>query len=132
LPIHRTLLAAALCAAATAISAQEADRARPDRRPIDVTVVNGKAVVDEDVAVTQESEGALVWHIVQPGYQFADNGIVVDSGGRHKCGPVADGRGFRCRKLKHVSGAKAKYVVRLIDVSTQKALDPLDPWIVDN
>lgn len=105
---------------------------RPDRNAIDVQVVNGQAVVPEEEARTTPEHGALVWRIVTPGYRFADDGIVLQSGGRHNCGPVANGQRFRCVKLRHSSGQRYKYDVKLVDTRSGQSLAPLDPWIIDD
>ena len=102
---------------------------KPDRQDIEVTVVNGHAVVKEETAHTTEAHGALVWRIAQPGYAFATNGINIASGGKHKCAMHGDGRRFRCTKQGHDKGAKYKYDVRLVETATNKNLPPLDPYI---
>jgi len=53
--------------------------------------------------------------------------------GLHKCGVEDDKRQvFRCKKLKHVSGAKHKYTVNVIVSGSGQALPPLDPIIFDH
>lgn len=102
---------------------------KPDRQDIEVTVVNGRAVVKEEIAHTSAAHGALVWRIAQPGYAFAAAGIRIASNGKHSCAAHGDGKRFRCAKLGHDKGAKYKYDVLLIDTATNKALAPLDPFV---
>jgi len=117
---------AALLLAAVAVAQQDQ---RPDRRAIDVQVVDGRIVVEE-VVDTDEKEGALVWHLTQKEFAFPDNGIVIASQGQHApCRVVANGRGVRCAKLHHIHGARYKYTINVIDAGSQKPLPPLDPWI---
>jgi len=103
-----------------------------DRQPIDVAVVNGQVVVAEEQAVTLPTEGALVWRLTASGYEFPDSGIVIASEGRHRCGVIDKGQGFRCVKLKHVSGAKYKYTVNVVVSGSGKPLPALDPFILDH
>lgn len=106
-----------------------------DRTPIDVEVVDGRTVVREEIAITQSSETGLVWRMVTPGYIFPDDGIVIDSVGRHQCRPTKSGAEYRCSKLRHDPGERYKYIVNVVDVrSPQNAvnLEPLDPWIQNN
>ena len=105
---------------------------KPDRQDIEVTVVNGRTVVSEEVAHTTTAHGALVWRIAQPGYAFAANGINIDSKGKHKCAMHGDGKRFRCAKLGHDKGAKYKYDVLLVDTATKKDLLPLDPYVAND
>lgn len=104
----------------------------PDRQPIEVAVVNGQVVVAEDQAVTLPTEGALVWRLTVSGYEFPDTGIVIASEGRHRCRVIDKGQGFRCVKLKHVSGAKYKYAVNVVVSGSGKPLPALDPFILDH
>ena len=124
--MHRILAALLLSAAALSASAQ----GKPDRQDIDVTVVNGKTTVTEEIARTTDGHGAVVWK-VQQGYRFADNGIDIEAKGKRnfQCEARANGRRFRCAKLAHVKGDRYKYVVNLVDERTGKALAPLDPYI---
>jgi hypothetical protein len=103
-----------------------------DRDPIDVQVVNGKIFVAEEEARTVPEHGALVWRVVTPGYRFTDDGIVIQSDGKHRCGPVANGQRYRCGKLRHVRGERYKYDVKLVNARTGEALMPLDPWIIND
>lgn len=105
---------------------------RPDRDPIDVRVVDGQIVVDEEEARTTPDHGGLVWRIVTPGYRFASDGIVISSEGRHRCGAIANGQRYRCAKLRHSSGQRYKYDVKLVDSRSGQSLAPLDPWIIDD
>jgi hypothetical protein len=103
-----------------------------DRDAIDVQVVNGQIVVEEEEAHTTASHGGLVWRVVTPGYRFADGGINLQSDGKHRCGPVADGQRYRCAKLRHLAGERYKYDVKLVNTRTGEALTPLDPWIIND
>lgn len=103
-----------------------------DRDPIDVQVVKGQIVVEEEEARTTAEHGALVWRVVTPGYRFADDGIVIQAEGRHRCGPVAGGQRFRCVKLRHLRGERYKYDVKLVNVRGGDAPPPLDPWIIND
>lgn len=104
-----------------------------DRGPIDVVVVSGQTQVPEERARTTRGQGAIVWRLQTPGYRFAPDGIVFDAAGssRHDCRITANGRGFRCVKLGHVSGAEYKYDVKLVR-DDGRPLEPLDPWIVND
>ena len=123
-------LLAALSLAAATLAAWA--QGRPDRDPIDVRVVNGQIVVDEEEARTTPTHGGLVWRVVTPGYRFTDDGIVIQSDGKHRCGPIANGQRYRCAKLRHLSGERYKYDVKLADTRTGQALTPLDPWIIND
>jgi hypothetical protein len=123
-------LLAALSLAAATLAAWA--QGRPDRDPIDVRVVNGQIVVDEEEARTSGDQGGLVWRVVTPGYRFTDDGITLQSDGKHRCGPIANGQRYRCAKLRHVSGERYKYDVKLADSRTGQALTPLDPWIIND
>jgi len=103
-----------------------------DRDAIDVQVVNGQIVVEEEEAHTTAEHAGLVWRVVTPGYRFADDGIGIQSSGKHRCGPVANGQRFRCSKLRHVAGERYKYDVKLLNTRTGQALAPLDPWIIND
>ncbi len=105
---------------------------RADRDPIDVQVVDGQITVEEQEAHTVADHGALVWRIVTPGYRFTDAGIVIQSDGKHRCGPVANGQRFRCVKLRHLRGERYKYDVHLARSRTGEELPPLDPWIIND
>lgn len=105
---------------------------RPDRKPIDVQVVNGAIVVPEEEAVTTREHGGLVWRVVTPGYEFPDDGVVIESAGAHRCQVIANGKRYRCGKLKHDTGARYKYVVNLVESRTGRRLEPLDPWILND
>lgn len=123
--MKKLLLVLGMCALCPAAWSQD----RPDRNPIDVSVVNGQIFVEEQVAVTRRNEGGLVWRVVTAGYQFPANGIVIESTGRHHCQVIANGRLFRCAKLRHDSGERYKYNVNLIVSQSGQSLAPLDPWI---
>lgn len=103
-----------------------------DRDFIDVQVRGGQIVVEEEDAHTTAEHGGLVWRVVTPGYRFTDDGITIQSEGRHRCGPVANGQRFRCAKLRHVKGERYKYDVKLVNTRTGEALQPLDPWIIND
>jgi hypothetical protein len=119
--------ALALGLAAQGVVAQN----RRDRDPIDVSVVNGRIVVEEEV-VTNDREGGLVWRIVTPGYRFApDKGIDFNIKREHECRSTASPVRFRCGKLGHRRGARFKYAINLIDPAGQP-MAPLDPFIVNN
>jgi hypothetical protein len=122
------LIAAMLVAAASlAWSQGQSDRA--DRRAIDVTIVNGRIVVEEEVAVTTREHGGLVWRIVTAGYVFPENGIELQSNGKHRCRVMNDARFYRCGKLRHDAGERYKYNVNVVSSQSGRALEPLDPWI---
>ena len=87
----------------------------------------GHVVVGEEPAVTLRTEGALVWTLTTPGYEFSTAGIVVDA---HDCMVKNKGQTVRCGKRNHVSGAKYKYTVNVIESSSGKALPALDPFIL--
>jgi hypothetical protein len=125
-------LLAALSLAALSLTAGAQDRGGRDRDPIDVQVVNGQVVVEEEEARTSADQGGLVWRVVTPGYRFADDGIVIQSEGRHRCGPVANGQRYRCAKLRHLRGERYKYDVKLVNARTGEALPVLDPWIIND
>lgn len=125
-----TSLPLGLVLLAWAVGAPAQPAERPDRDPIDVTVVGGRTTVVEEVARTTSAHGGLVWK-VQDGYLFAANGIVIEAKGADKlrCEPRANGKRFRCAKLRHISGDRYKYVVNLVDERTKQPLAPLDPYI---
>lgn len=103
-----------------------------DHPTITVTVVQGQIQVSEDPVDSRPNEGAFVWQLATGGYAFADNGIVVDSKGQHKChGDDDKHQVFRCKKNKHVHGAKYKYTVTLVATGSGQAPQPLDPIIFD-
>ena len=96
-------------------------------KDIDVKIVNGKISVPEDPAYTVPEEGAVKWTLPAGTYTFPRDGIVIDPGAFHPCGPIANGRMYRCVKKRHVPGQRFEYVVNVNDGSTP--LVPLDPWI---
>ena len=130
LALLAALLAVNLAAVPLAATAQ--DRGGRDRDPIDVQVVNGQIVVEEQEARTSADHGGLVWRVVTPGYRFADDGIAIQSEGKHRCGPVAGGQRYRCAKLRHLRGERYKYDVKLVNARTGQALPVLDPWIIND
>ena len=105
-----------------------------DHPTIIVTVVQGQLQVSEEPVDSLPTEGAFVWRLsAGSGYEFADAGIVVASNGLHKCDVADDKRQvFRCKKKKHVSGAKYKYTVNVVVSGSGQALPPLDPIIFDH
>ena len=109
-----------------------AQQDRPDRDPIDVQVVNGQIVVAEDEAYTTNGQGGIVWRLVTPGYRFPDNGIVINSQGKHRCAASPNGQRYRCAKLRHDPGERYKYMVNLVNANNGNSLQPLDPWIVND
>ena len=113
-----------------AVAAIASAQGKPDRQDIDVTVVGGKTTVTEEIAITTDQHGALVWK-AQKGYLFAADGIVIDAKGKDKfkCESRADGKKFRCAKLAHIKNDRYKYIVKLVNESTGQALTPLDPYI---
>lgn len=125
--MKKTFAALALSLLAAVSLAQAKDK--PDREDIEVEVVNGKIVVNEETARTTEAHGAIVWRIVQPGFRFPANGIVVNSKGKHRCALHADGKRYRCAKLGHDKGAKYKYDVRVVERGTGAFLPVLDPYL---
>jgi hypothetical protein len=110
-----------------------AQEGRPhDRKPIDVQVINGEILVPEDHAHTNKDEGALVWRISATGYEFPPtDGIVVDSQGKHTCGPGVDPQTFRCKKNGHAQGESYKYTVKVVDSASHQT-STQDPWIVND
>jgi len=122
------LLGFGLALALTAVQAQESD---DDHPPIDVHVNGGQVSVSEDPVSTSQSEGGLVWAIGTDGFHFAQNGIdIAAPPGVHDCHVIANGQRIRCKKNRHVSGAKYKYTVNVVDSATGQALPPLDPFIL--
>ncbi len=104
-----------------------------DRRDILVTVENGRTTVREERAHTSRDEVAIVWR-APAGYRFADDGIVIEGGDDVKfhCGPRENGKRFRCSKKVHNSGDEIKYSVNLVEESSGRALDTLDPVIISD
>jgi hypothetical protein len=133
--MNRTVVAAALLAVGISALAQQPTRARA---PIDVAVVNGRIVVEESVAVSEKSDGAIIWRLVTRGYRFPDDGIVfeVPGGAFDQCVPIgAEARMYRCRKVAHEAGKRYKYDVNVIDPGAAGGplrLETLDPWIQNN
>ena len=124
-------LAALLLFSAVAVGAWAQDK--PDRQDINVTVVNGNAVVTEEPAHTSAAHGAIVWRIATPGYRFAPaDGIVVKSAGKHDCKLHGDAKRYRCGKRGHIKGETYKYDVRLVEAKTGQALPVLDPHIAND
>ena len=105
---------------------------KPDREPIDVEVINGQITVAEVEARTNSNQGGIVWRMVTPGFRFPSNGIVIESSGKHRCAVIANGRRYRCAKLRHDAGERYKYVVNAVVESSGQSLEPLDPWIVND
>ena len=103
-----------------------------DRQEIEVHIVQGRITVPEEVATTTVEDTALLWRIVQAGYEFSADGIVLESTGKHQCRLTQDRRVFRCNKLRHDRGERYKYMVKVIDVQRGAALEPLDPYIQNN
>jgi hypothetical protein len=124
--MKKLVAALALLTVAAIASAQ----GKPDRQDIEVTVVGGKTTVTEEIARTTDQHGAVVWK-VQPGYRFADDGIVIEAKGKDKfkCELHGNGNRLRCKKLRHIKNDRYKYIVKLIDESTGRPLAPLDPYI---
>src|SRR5258708_6970064 len=87
-----------------------------DHPTILVTVVQGQIQVSEPRADILRTEGAVVWKLpAGSGYEFPKKAIVVASPqGVHDCDVTDHGQGFRCGKLKHVSGAKYGYSGKLL------------------
>lgn len=131
-PLARYPLALLAALSLLAVTVAAWAQTRPDRDPIDVQVVNGQIVVQEEEARTSSDQGGLVWRVVTPGYRFTDDGIVIQSEGKHRCGPIANGQRYRCAKLRHLSGERYKYDVKLANTRTGEALTPLDPWIIND
>ena len=128
----RIVVLAATFFALAALAQQSQEQQRPDRDPIDVQVIDGRIVVEEEVQ-TSEREGALLWRLVQsPGYAFPDNGIVINAEGKYdRCRVIANGQRFRCDKRgRRDPGERHKYVVNVLDIQSQKQLS-LDPWILN-
>lgn len=124
--MKKLLVAVAIAAVVSGVWSQGN---RPDRDPIDVAVVNGAIVVEEEVARTDRNQGGLVWRLVTPGYVFPENGIEIDSGGKHRCRVMNDARFYRCGKQRHDAGERYKYNVNVVSRQTGQPLPPLDPWI---
>ncbi len=103
-----------------------------DREVIEVHIVQGHITVPEEVAATSVGDTALLWRIMQPGYEFTEDGIVLESTGKHQCRLTQDRRVYRCNKLRHDRGERYKYMVKVIDVRRGAALEPLDPYIQNN
>ena len=129
--MKKTLAALALLTLAGAVSAQQGDR--QDRQDIEVTVVGGKTKVAEESARTTERHAAVVWKAPK-GFNFPDDGIVIEDKGkdRFKCEVKGNGNRFRCAKLAHIKGDRYKYAVNLVDEKTGQRLAPLDPYIVND
>jgi hypothetical protein len=120
-----------LAASFVALVALAQQGAPHDRKSIDVQVINGEIVVPEHHAHTSKDEGALVWRLSATGYEFPVDGIVVDSQGKHTCGPGDDPQTFRCKKNGHVPGESYKYTVKVVHIASQQTLMQ-DPWIVND
>jgi hypothetical protein len=121
-------LAFGLALALAAAHAEGSD----EHAPVYVSVTNGQITVSEDPLTTSESEGGLNWAIATAGYLFAQNGIDIGAPpGVHECQVIANGQGVHCRKNKHLSGAKFKYTVNLVEGSSGRPLPPLDPFILN-
>ncbi len=103
-----------------------------DRQEIEVHIVQGRITVPEEVATTTVEDTALVWRIMQPGFEFSVDGIVLESAGKHQCRVMNDRRLYRCNKLRHDRGERYKYMVKVIDVRQGVPLEPLDPFIQNN
>lgn len=101
-------------------------------KTIEVTVVAGKIVVPEYVAVVTRDIGAITWNLPEKSnYLFPRDGIVIDPGNYSPCTPTAGGKSFMCVKRGHKLG-HYKYIVNVNDGT--KPLDPLplaplDPWV---
>jgi hypothetical protein len=101
-------------------------------KTIEVTVVGGKIVVPEYLAVVTRDIGTITWSLPEKSnYLFPRDGIVIDPGNFSPCAPTAGGKSFTCVKRGHRLG-HYKYIVNVNDGS--KPLDPLplpplDPWI---
>jgi hypothetical protein len=101
-------------------------------KTIEVTVVAGKIVVPEYLAVVTRDIGAITWNLPEKSnYLFPRDGIVIDPGNFSPCAPIEGGKSFMCVKRGHRLG-HYKYIVNVNDGS--KPLDPLplpplDPWI---
>jgi len=101
-------------------------------KTIEVTVVGGKIVVPEYIAVVTRDIGAITWNLPEKSnYLFPRDGIVIDPGNFSPCAPIAGGKSFMCVKRGHKLG-HYKYIVNVNDGT--KPLDPLplpplDPWV---
>ena len=71
-PLARYPLALLAALSLLAVTVAAWAQTRPDRDPIDVQVVNGQIVVQEEEARTSADQGGLVWRVVTPGYRFTD------------------------------------------------------------
>jgi hypothetical protein len=121
-------ITAALWLAALSLTAQ-AEGGR-ERTPAAVTISGGKIDPIDDMHTTAD-EGALVWVIGTQGYRFAANdGIRIQSGGKHACKVSPDGHRVRCAKAGHRRGERFKYDVNVIDASGARIT--LDPWILSD
>ena len=85
------------------------------------------ASVDNDtVQVSRGNSPNITWQMMNPGYTFPSNGIVIANGGAEfDCHVEANGRRFTCHD-NHTRSGKYKYT---INVSGSPAVPPLDPWI---
>jgi len=121
---------ALVVAAAPALGQQ-----RPPFHPqVGIHVANGKIQPVNQIDIYPE-EVLISWYIVDPGYTFPTDGIVVfDDKGKaansadHACGPdpFGSGRGFLCVKAHHTPNKQFPYNIKVIDSSNSPlVLDPV-------
>jgi len=122
----------ALCGCVEMQKVDGRDAGAAGTKTIEVTVVGGKIVVPEYIAVVTRDIGAITWYLPEKSnYLFPRDGIVIDSGNFSPCAPTAGGKNFMCVKRGHKLG-HYKYIVNVNDGT--KPLDPLplpplDPWV---
>jgi intergrase/recombinase len=124
-------LALALALMLAGAADAQALRGNKERKPIDVFVKGDRTVVEEEEARTADDEAVLVWQMKTAGFRFTANGIVFEAKGKHRCKTAGDGLSVRCSKLDHIPKQRFKYIVN-VQRSSGAALDPLDPYIVND
>ena len=116
--------------------------ANPSDRCIEVLVVTvaGQPQIAPVGTVSLPGQGAIFWTIGTPGYTFPANGIdfanpggnpstkPVAPSGEFSCGPMPGNAVFKCID-RHGSMGTFGYKVTL---SGSPAVQPLDPWIINN
>src|SRR6266404_3458605 len=88
-----------------------------------LSVVCTVSVDNDTVEVSRGNSPNITWQMMNPGYTFASNGIVIANGGAEfDCHVEANGRRFTCHD-KNTRSGKYKYTV---NVSGSPAVPPLD------
>jgi hypothetical protein len=120
---HLTL-GALLLASATCASAQVV---------VDVRIVGGQLQVSQEQVQRASGQVSVQWALRTAGFTFPADGVRISPSGEHRCSVLEKGRVFRCDKVAQSGSKEYSYVVRVVDASTLRSIQPPQPnlWIQD-